>query len=316
VADRVKVDYGLPWIQRRGLGNELFAWARCVVWCSDTKAKMFRAHWRQLHVGPYLRGERDKRQYHQLFRSGYGESWAKLVRLVAEGYRFRSEDEMHAIEPGSCSVFVFDGMRSCFHSLRNKHDVVLHNLESAAKAHVVSLPVLPSAHIGVHVRLSDFAPGTAEQLLRGEKNTRLPEGWYIAAIAQLRRAVGEQLPVYIYSDGRDDELAGLLNVPGSHRIPATNALSDILSLSRASAIIGSGSTFSAWASFLRQAPTICHRQQLHYPTRAGQTEIEWMPGERLGAKFVDEVGNRLVAVRRSSSSLLHGGDQPVRAIQP
>lgn len=289
------MNYGLPVIRRRGLGNELFAWARCVVWCRESGAKMFRARWGQVHVGPYLRLEHDKRQYQQLFQVSGQESWAKIPWLVARGYRFRSEDELTTGELSNRAIVTFDGMKSHFHSLWNKHDLVLSELKSAARAQVISsLPVLPTPHIGVHVRHGDFAPGTTAQLLGGVRNTRIPQRWYIEAVQQVRQSGGEQLVAYVYSDGSDDDLAELLAMPGVQRMPRNNALTDMLSLSRASAVVSSGSTFSAWASFLRQSPTVCHRGQIHYPTRpAMRSEVEWMPGERISAQFVIAVGHRL-----------------------
>jgi hypothetical protein len=257
---------------------------------------MFRAHWRQVHIGPYLRGERDKRQYHQLFRASYGESWMRLPWLIGNGYRFKREDERDSTRDNGYIV-TFDGMKDCFGSLRNQHDLIRGQLQIAAKTHVVSsLPVLPSTHIGVHVRCGDFAHGTENQLVKGLRNTRIPVSWYTAAIDALRRAIGA-VPVYVYSDGDNDELSGLLRMSGVQRVSGGNALTDILSLCRASAIVASGSTFSAWASFLQQTPTIYHRGQLHYPTlAAAASEIEWLPGEPLNIKFVEKVSSRLSLV--------------------
>lgn len=256
---------------------------------------MFRAHWRQVHIGPYFRGERDKRQYHRLFRPSYGESWLKMPWLFAQGYRIRSEESVASSRSSSRNIVLFDGMKGCFEPLQNKNSMIYRELSAAARHRVsAELPLLPSFHIGVHVRFGDFAIGTTTQLLGGARNTRVPQRWYAEAIAKLRELFGVAVPAIVYSDGDNNELTELLGIPGVFRIESGNSLAEMMSLSRAPAIIASGSTFSAWASFLQQAPTLYHRGQLHYPTRiSGQGEVEWMPGEDVGDCFLSELRRRL-----------------------
>jgi hypothetical protein len=221
-----------------------------------------------------------------------------LPWLVAVGYRFKSEDEATQVNNVNRRIVTFDGMKDCFGSLLNKHELVRRELLAAAKPHVVSsLPALPGARIGVHIRFGDFAVGTHDQLLSGRRNIRVPERWYMDGIAKVREAVGARLPAFVYSDAESDELGGILRMPGVERMPTGNALTDMLSLSQACAIIASGSTFTAWASYLRQTPALYHRGQLHYPTQIGAaSEIEWMPGEPLNPRFVEQVENRLGVV--------------------
>lgn len=72
--------YGKPMIGRAGLGNELFPWARCMIWCHQTGAALAPFSWRRLHVGPYLRNESDKRQYHRELK-GFRSELVGLGRL-------------------------------------------------------------------------------------------------------------------------------------------------------------------------------------------------------------------------------------------
>jgi hypothetical protein len=65
------------------------------------------------------------------------------------------------------------------------------------------------------------------------------------------------MPAFVVSDGRDEELADLLGEPHVRRAGIGSAIGDILLLSRARVIIGSGgSSFSAWASFLGERPIV------------------------------------------------------------
>jgi hypothetical protein len=91
-SDRVPVArYGDPRLMRAGLGNMLFPWARCFLWCRDNEAAMLAPRWFKLRVGPYVRRESDKRRYDRLFRrDGYvhGVRRATILaraEVIAEG---------------------------------------------------------------------------------------------------------------------------------------------------------------------------------------------------------------------------------------
>jgi hypothetical protein len=71
-------------------------------------------------------------------------------------------------------------------------------------------------------------------------------------------------PVVVCSDGTDDELQPLLALPGVVRSRSANALDDLRVLSRASLIVGSRSTFSAWGAFLGDVPLYVARGANHY----------------------------------------------------
>jgi hypothetical protein len=112
------------------------------------------------------------------------------------------------------------------------------------------------------VRRGDFADVRGTESYTGRRNVRLPIEWYVAAVRALRKQVGRALPFLLFSDGSDVELGPLLEEAGVSRYHNRNALSDLLLLSKARVIVASGSTYSMWASFLGQAPTI------------------WFPGQR------------------------------------
>jgi hypothetical protein len=291
--DTSRPGYGLVRIRRRGLGNELFAWARCRIWCDREGSRFLKAHWRQVHVGPYLRGERDKRHYHELFRTDFGYSWTRVPALLGTGYRIVAEDR-HA-EVLRPKIVVFDGMRDCFRSLWGHEREVMNALSMAARPAHLAPTKLRSPWIAVHIRLGDFAPAAAGELLAGAVNRRIEIEWFSLAISALRATLGQHLTVVVYSDGSDDEVFPLLTVTKNcRRAPPASALADMLSMSSALALVSSGSTFSAWASYLGQVPTLSHRGQLLYPTRPpGGSEVEWMPGENLDDALLVAANSRL-----------------------
>jgi hypothetical protein len=88
--------------------------------------------------------------------------------------------------------------------------------------------------------------------------------WYVRVIDAIREIAGYEVPVTLFSDGHDRELCELLNLPHVSRSPSDSALADMLTLSKSKLLItSSGSTFSGWASYLGQCPTIWHPAHFH-----------------------------------------------------
>ncbi len=93
--------------------------------------------------------------------------------------------------------------------------------------------------MSVHIRLGDF---------KGSRAT--PIQWYVNTLNKLRSDVGHDWPIYIFSDGTDEELMPVMRLPNATRLTFGSSLADLLALSKAHILIGSaGSTFSQWASF-------------------------------------------------------------------
>lgn len=292
--------FGFPWLDRTGLGNMLFPWARCFVWCRKTGVPMIAPFWIKVRLGPYLRRERDKRNYWRLFRHDGYVAGAKRLLILLAGVKI-PEGEVQS--PSNASkrptVVVFRGMQGYFTPIIRQHETILRELLRIAKpGSIGEAPV--EKFIGVHVRRGDFSVPEADWILRaGGHNYRIPLSWYIAAVEELRRAVGDEVSVLVFSDGRDDELRPLLTMPGVFRSPSRNALDDMLILARASAIVASGSTFSMWSSFLGQVPTVWYpgqrRQRVVLNSEGSEKELEpeWEPGLPLPTAFIEAVEKRL-----------------------
>jgi len=56
-----------PQLPRAGLGNMLLVWARAVLFADINSIPVIAPNWGQIRIGTYLRGERDKRYYGNLF---------------------------------------------------------------------------------------------------------------------------------------------------------------------------------------------------------------------------------------------------------
>ena len=120
---------------------------------------------------------------------------------------------------------------------------------------------LPGPFIAMHVRRGDFRRATTAEDVAKSDNVTTPIGWFVDTLRCVRAVLGETRLAIVTSDGSDAELAGLLSQENVIRADTGSAISDMLLLSRADVLLASGSSFSAWASFLGQMPTLTYPGQ-------------------------------------------------------
>lgn len=212
----------------------LFTWAQAVSYCHRTGAKMIAPHWASMmRIGPWLRGERYKRYYGRSFTNcGYARSWHRWL-------------------PG---VKVFRGMDGFFAPFINDQEVVKNELWRIVNPQIVSeveRVTSEGGFIGVHIRRGDFKTA----------GLCTPDEWYVRAI---ELAVGtfncENPLIRVFSDGYPEEVAFIARAFPAARVvvmPKAPAIQDILLLSKSKiAVCSPGSTFSMWAVFLGQMPSL------------------------------------------------------------
>lgn len=303
--------YGYPAPPKAGLGNMLIPWADCLLWCRDNDAQMLSPSWTRLRLGPMLRRERDKRLYHRLFDTGDAISGWRRVVLLASLRKVSSEAwRAGAIESfqGESTIVCFSDMR-LFGNLIGKHTEVHSALYRITRPgyYPTDLPATP--FVGIHVRLGDYRPSPRD----GGFNAvfyRLPLVWYAGCLQEMRQAVGSVLPAIVFSDGTDEELAPLLQLPAVVRSPYRQAITDMLALAQSVAIITSRSTFSLWGSYLSQAPSVWYPKKsdvcgegVMAAGKDADLEIEWMPGDPLPAGFIDALHRRVANWERYRGTL-------------
>jgi hypothetical protein len=255
--------FGYPVTGRYGLGNMLFPWARCYLWCADNKIPMIAPTWTKLKLGPYLRRERDKRNYQRFFHNdSYIFGFRKLFLLVTLPKVSEQEnDPINDILSNRNTIRTFEGWPGMFEPLRGKSNELHRELVRITRHQYLPRSVVSTPFIGIHVRRGDFRVPDETDLQKGVVNIRIPLEWYIKTLSKLLDGLEFQAKVLVFSDGSDDELADLLAMPGVERSKETEAITDMLLLSEAQIMIASGSTFSMWASFLGQVPCIWYPGQ-------------------------------------------------------
>lgn len=294
--------YGHADVGRFGLGHSLLAWARCVVWCHRSGATMLAPRWLRLRVGPFLRRERDKRNYFLLFSGdgyvgGLRRAWClwRCRRVDAEAPG--SAAALAVPQPGTVVVFhnaLADNERKHFHEVRG-HATLLHRelTRITRPAYRPAPPTQP--FIAVHVRMGDFSASADGGGIRpGLHNVRLPIEWYAQMLVAVREGVGAEVEALVFSDGDDAALTPLLRLPRTRRPPQRPSITDMLLIAQAGLLISSGSGFSLWGAFLGEVPRICYPGQSVVPAHPDATmEVECAGANELPPAFVTSLHRRL-----------------------
>lgn len=256
--------FGYPDVGRYGLAHSLMAWARCTVWCDRHGATQVAPIWLRPRLGPYLRRERDKREYFRYFRAGDDVSGWRRLWLLGRHPRHAAaveqDPEPAQLAAGTVVVFrneVAANDRKFFGFVKGEHALLRRRLvEITRPAYRPAPPAGP--FLAVHVRLGDFQkPASEDELNQGLTNRRLPMPWFVAMTRAMRERAGPAMPIVVFSDGSDAELAPLLALPGVVRSPSDAAITDLLTMAQSRLMISSASGLCRFGSFLGQVPRIC-----------------------------------------------------------
>ncbi|MFN0132647.1 MAG: hypothetical protein ACKVW3_08985 [Phycisphaerales bacterium] len=288
-------------VGRSGLGNMLFPWARAEVFRARHGIPMLAPQWTQPKIGPLLRREKDLRFYTGLFRSagyvrGLSRAWtlARAQRvpqdqaeafMAAHGSGARASGAIHTSTGSRTThVVVFKGWDGWFAGLESHRDLVARRLDDILSARVRALLAADPGEpvIAAHVRRGDKRTLPYRAPFTGDAGTTIADEWYIRAIESVRAALGENVPVRIFSDAHDGQIDSILRLPGVTRSPDAPSIVDILRMARARVLLTTaGSSFSAWSYYLGSMPTI------FYPG----TRLDLIPGRPELAVESDLDGN-------------------------
>ena len=123
---------------------------------------------------------------------------------------------------------------------------------------------LPEIDMAVHVRLGDFQILKPGQSFEAVGQTRTPLQYFIEVVRNARVIAKREVPVTVFSDGPDTQLAALLELPNVQRATAAPAIVDIYRMAQSKLLVcAAGSTFSYWSAYLGDQATILHRDHIH-----------------------------------------------------
>jgi hypothetical protein len=258
-----------------GLGNRLFSWARAGVFSSETGAVMLSPRWAHLRGASILRGGIDysnalrKILLFDNFKPAPGEltGWRRyrIKRALVKKTVMNLPQAMDALSnlPSTEKRLVsFAG-----HTEHIFDDLWEYQQEINTKLRLATRPkwfpktsVHDHPFIGINIRMGkDFKTASnGTEFLHNKKDfLRTPLGWFVESLRFVRKEAGYDVPAVVVTDGSREDLAVLLEEPSVLLPVSKSAVGDLLVLSGSAILIGSGrSSFSAWASFLGQMPTV------------------------------------------------------------
>lgn len=293
--------YAVPVLGRYGLTHGLLAWARCRLWCEQNGATMLAPFWLKLRIGPYLRRERDKRNYFLLFHPGSAVAGIRRLLVIARAQKVEVKTEWPAAPPPGTRLLLLrfhnalkDNEKKSFAQIVDHGPFLRRELIAITRDRHLPRPS-PEPFIAIHVRLGDFrAPPAGETAVEATTNTRLPIEWYGDRLDALRQGLGQMVRAVVFSDGSDADLAPLLARSAVVRSPRQESVTDLLSMGEGIALIASGSGFSLWGAFLGSSPRIAHPRQSIVPIHTDPSrDIESPAGAELPASFIGHVRARL-----------------------
>ncbi len=267
-----------------GLGNLLFIWSRACVEAKKNNAKLLWPTWPSLKVGPWIRREKDKRFYGDVFCNNN-----KHIGGLRKYWILSTHRRVKNFADGD-GVLLYSDMIMKFQELlayrELLQELITVNLKKKGQK---ALQFDAKKAINVHVRLGDFAVDT-KGLSEGKNNVRIELPWYCHVVQRIRDVVGE-VPVNVFSDGYDEQLADLLAMPNVKRVTFGNSIGDIVALSKSPVMIASGSSFSMWARFLGNSSSVSYPMQMKEAVASGNDvfEVELAENE----DFSEEIKEKL-----------------------
>jgi hypothetical protein len=277
---------------KAGLGNMMLVWAKGIVFAHLNNLPFITSSWWGLHWGALLRNERKRRIY-----SGYFVESPVVKRLgaMAKCFLFNVKNEPHVTilseeEKQGNTIFLFNKVSTdtdLFGPIRSHRNLLITSLFEALSPKMKKiLLTCEKPVIGVHIRRGDFKLG----------NQTTPLDYFIKGIDIIRNTAGTTLPVTIFTDANEKELAGLLLLPLVSIAQDKPDILDILLLSKSKVmILSKSSTFSYWAAFLSSATVVRPhddwQELIRYDDiREGYLEIKWnYKSSSSTQKFMDKI---------------------------
>lgn len=244
---------GLIRVSGPGLGNLLFDYAETIVLADQIgNCKIIWPTWWSIKIGTFLRRERDKRLYLDLFKNdGSYISGVEKIKLLLFKHKICTDDFFN-----DQASFTEDSVLMCskypysFVNITGKSELIWqHLLTITREKHKNALKEDFRNVVGIHVRLGDFVQGDTEGIKTGQQSRSMPVSWYCKVVDSLSDILGKGIKYYVFSDASDLELQDLLNKSNVERKFYGSALGDMIALQQCKIIVSTLSSFALWAIF-------------------------------------------------------------------
>lgn len=246
--------YVYPKLTKSGLGNLLFDWARAEVFAEKYKLSILNPRWVRFdRIGVWLRHERYKRYYGNCFRAagfvtGFRRWWIEKTYPEVSEFAVQGDSVKRGKVVFSRTVSQF------FEGLIAHQQLISRRLQEIVNPDLWKRSECLGPFIGIHIRRGDFCVS----------HLKTSDEWFVAAARKAFKLPDAKgvTTVRVFSDAYPADIVSIteqLSNDGYNVIvmPKAPAIQDILGLSKARVLICSPhSTFSMWAVFLGQMPSV------------------------------------------------------------
>lgn len=242
---------GVKFKRGTGLGNRLFPWARCIIFSNEESKPMLWPNWFHFRKASFLKGG-----------INYKNSLGKILlfkNFHNNGAYINTFKKYFIKRKYAKDIAWFSGDGDFFADLQNHHAFIKDELFKIVHPNVLrQANLIETPKIILNIRRGkDFsdAKDKSDYVLKGA--IRTPLAWFKLSLLQIREMNGNDVPALIISDGNALDLQEILALPNVSLAKTNTAIADLVLLSDAKVILGSGgSSFTAWGSFLSKAITI------------------------------------------------------------
>jgi len=228
--------------------------------------------WFRLAIGQLIRGGMDYRSYLSqialvgLFRTREGDmrlvsGWLKSLQCQYVSEVDLTDETLSKLFTDHESLLVgFDKPIYDFTGLNGWHEFLYQELRSITQPKLLQfVDNVGDFPIGINIRCgNDFksAPSATDYSWIGWLQ-KTPISWFVETLHTIRERAGWPVPAVVVSDGSKEVLRDLLALENVTFLRPGNAITDMLVLSKSKILLASASsTFSAWACFFGQMPTV------------------------------------------------------------
>jgi hypothetical protein len=273
------VQVSLP---RAGLGHALNSYARAYCYFAEGAAEFVHPIWFKLRIGPYLRRERDKRNYHRIIQTpaDWGLHWRHGLRRL--GMRVVGEDDFDRDGDEQFLVVRDDGpfharTLGTFERVYRHRESLVQSLESISRFPVEAPASDRGPTIGIFHRSGDMKalrPSTSDpRALRTHGYGYYPPEYASEALRKVREIAGWQVPAVLSTDAELGEVAPILREGAVSISQSRSALANMLEMRHHQLLIVGTSMYSKWAWLLGDAFAVIPRYKdevvnlIHIPER-------------------------------------------------
>lgn len=231
-----------------GLGNSLIPWARAIIYNNKFNIKFVEPTWKNIKIGTFYRGEKDKRLYINLFNKTINSisGFKKIYFLIFYKKVYENDNKLFLKKSKEKNILIVKGLKNYFEDLKGYNSLIKISLLNLVKKDLLKkISDFDINSISMHIRRSDFK--ISKKITRDE--------WFIKIIKFLNKNFNKK--IYIFSDAQDVELKNILKYPNVQRLDYGSSILDLLAMSKSKLFVGSkSSVFSHWVAYLGLMPTI------------------------------------------------------------